>query len=173
MPTERKDIYQWKGTFMTLVGNPIKVGDQAPEATLTANDLSDAKLGNWASKVRVISVVTSLDTGVCDTQTKKFNTEIGKFGDKAVLLTISMDLPFAQKRWCGAADAKNVVTLSDFRLREFGEKWGLYVKEKGLLARSVFVVDQKGIIKHAEITKDATIEPSYDAALETVRGLTK
>ena len=171
MATERNDIYAWKGNPVTLVGNPVNAGDKAPDATLTAGDLSDAKLGNWADRVRVLNVVPSLDTPICDVQTKKFNEEAGAWGDKAVVLTISMDLPFAQKRWCAATDSGNVVTLSDFRLRDFGEQYGVYVKDKGLLARSVFVIDQNGDVKHAEITKDIGVEPDYAAVVEAVKSL--
>ena len=173
MAKERKDLFNWKGAGVTLVGDPVKPGDQAPDATLTAQDLSDVALSKWADKIRVLNVVPSLDTAVCDQQTKRFNSEAITWGDKVVVLTISMDLPFAQKRWCGATGSDKVVTLSDYRLRDFGDKWGLYVKEKGLLARSVWVIDTKGIVNLAQITRDVGELPNFDAAIEAVRGLTR
>jgi len=109
--TERKDIVTFKGNRLTLVGNPVKVGDKAPDAEVLANDLSPVKLSGFRGKVCVICSVPSLDTPVCDTQTRKFNEQAASLGDDVVVLTISMDLPFAQQRWCGSANAEYVLTV--------------------------------------------------------------
>jgi thioredoxin-dependent peroxiredoxin len=171
--SERSNIFTWKDKPVTLVGTPVKVGDRAPDAVVTANDLTDVPLSKWKSRIRVISSVPSLDTPVCNIQTRHFNEAAAAWGDNVIVLTISMDLPFAQKRWCGAAGVDRVVTLSDYKLREFGNSWGLYVKEYGLLARAVHVVDRDGIVRYLEITKDVGLEPSYDAALKVVASLTQ
>lgn len=171
MATERSDITQFKGTPVTLVGDPVSEGDTAPNATLVGGDMADVNLEQWSNKVRVLNVVPSLDTPVCDAQTRRFNEEAAQWGDKAVVLTISMDLPFAQKRWCAATGSENVVALSDFRARDFGEKFGMYIKELGLLARGTFVVDAEGTIKHAAITPEIGEHPDYDAVTATVKTL--
>jgi len=133
-----------------------------------ANDLSPAKLSDFHGKVCVISVVPSLDTPVCDIQTRRFNEEAAALGDDVVVLTISMDLPFAQKRWCGAAGIENVQTLSDHRNAEFGKAFGVLIEELRLLARAVFVVDVNGIIRYKQIVEELTDEPDYDAAIRAV-----
>ena len=166
---ERKDIVTFKGSPLTLVGNPVKVGDKAPDAEVLANDLSPVKLSGFRGKVSVICSVPSLDTPVCDTQTRKFNEQAASLGDNVVVLTISMDLPFAQQRWCGSANAEYVQTLSDHRKAEFGNGFGVLIKELRLLARAVFVVDAEGIIRYIEIVDELTNEPDYEAALKAVR----
>jgi thiol peroxidase len=168
---ERNDKFTWRKQPVTLVGNPVGVGDRAPDAMVTGADLTDTPLSKWKGKIRIISSVPSLDTPVCDVQTRRFNEAAALWGDKAVVLTVSMDLPFAQSRWCGVTGADNVVTLSDYKLREFGQNWGLYIKEKGLLARAVYVVDGDGIVRYGEITKDVGDHPSYEAALKVVESL--
>ena len=148
---ERTGLVTLRGNPVTLVGNAVKVGDNAPDATLKGAGLKDVKLSEYKGKVVILSVVPSLDTPVCDLQSRRFNKEAGTLGDKAAVLTVSMDLPMAQARWCGAADAKNIVTLSDYKDRQFGQAWGLYMKENGLLARAVYVVDKAGIIRMKHI----------------------
>lgn len=167
--TERKDVIKFKGNPLILVGNELKVGDTAPEAEVLANDLSPVKLSGFRGKVCVICTVPSLDTPVCDIQTRKFNEQAASLGDDVVVLTISMDLPFAQQRWCGAANVENVQTLSDHHKAEFGTKFGVLIKELRLLARTVFVVDKKGIIRYIEIVDEVTNEPDYEAALSAVK----
>jgi len=171
--TERKDIVTFKGNPLTLLGNPVKVGDKAPDAEVLANDLSPVKLSGFQGKVCVICSVPSLDTPVCDTQTRKFNEQAASIGNDVVVLTISMDLPFAQKRWCGSANVVNVQTLSDHRTAEFGNAFGVLIMELRLLARTVFVVDKKGIIRYIQIVNELTNEPDYEAALKAVKEIEK
>ena len=166
---ERKDVIKFKGNPLTLVGNELKVGDTAPDAEVLANDLSPMKISGFRGKVCVICTVPSLDTPVCDIQTRKFNEQAASLGDDVVVLTISMDLPFAQKRWCGAANVENVQTLSDHAKAEFGTAFGILIKELRLLARTVFVVDKEGIIRYIEIVDEVTNEPDYEAALSAVK----
>ncbi len=166
---ERSENVTMKGNPLTLVGNDLKVGDKAPDFKVVDNNLAPVGLSSYAGKVVVISSVPSLDTPVCDMETRRFNNEAAGLGEDVVILTISMDLPFAQKRWCGAAGATRVITLSDHREADFGSAYGVLIKDLRLLARAVFVVDQKGVIKHIELVKEITNEPDYDAALSAVR----
>jgi thiol peroxidase len=169
MATERTGVITFKGNGLTLVGDQVAVGKPAPAFKLTANDLSDVELSKYQGKVVIVSAVPSLDTPVCDLQTRRFNQEAGKLGEAATVLTVSMDLPFAQKRWCGAAEAKNVVTLSDYKHRAFGPAYGLLIKELGLLARAVLVIDKQGVVRYQEVVKEVTTEPNYDAALKAAK----
>ena len=162
---ERPGHVTLKGNPFTLVGPELKVGDAAPDFAVTANDLSPVKLTDFKGKVCVISSVPSLDTPVCDTSTRRFNEEATGLGPDVVVLTISMDLPFAQARWCGAAGVKNVQTLSDYKDASFGLAYGLLIKELRLLARAVMVVDKSGKIQYIELVKEIAQEPDYDAVL--------
>ena len=155
------------GDPVTLVGNEVKIGQQAPDFTVLANDLSEKTLNDYKG-VRIISVVPSLDTGVCDAQTRKFNEEVEKL-EGITLLTISVDLPFAQQRWCGNAGLEKAVTLSDHRDLSFGEAYGVAIKELRLLARAVFVVDSEGKVTYAEYVNEVTTHPNYDAALKAAK----
>ena len=168
---ERKDAVTMKGKGLTLVGNEVKVGGAAPDATLIANDMSKVNLSSFKGKVCIICSVPSLDTSVCSTMTRTFNEKASELGDDVVILTISMDLPFAQKRWCGAEGIERVKTLSDHREAAFGENYGLLIKELRLLGRAVFVVDKSGVIKYKELVKEISSEPDYDAALEAAKKL--
>jgi thiol peroxidase len=159
------------GNPLTLAGNQVKPGDSAPDFEVLANDLSPVRLSDFAGKVCVISVVPSLDTPVCDIQTRTFNAEAAALGDDVVVLTISMDLPFAQQRWCGAAGIENIRTLSDHRNAEFGKAFGVLIDELRLLARAVFVVDANGIIRYKQVVEELTDEPDYDAAMKAVTGV--
>ena len=170
---ERKDVIKFKGNPLTLVGNELKVGDAAPDAEVLANDLSEVKLSGFRGKVCVISTVPSLDTPVCDIQTRKFNEHAASLGHDIVVLTISMDLPFAQQRWCGSANVENIQTLSDHHKAEFGTAFGILIKELRLLARTVFVMDKEGIIRYIEIVEEVTNEPDYKAALTAAREVKK
>lgn len=169
---ESKRIVTMKGNPLTLSGNQVKVGDPAPDFEVVANDLSGVKLSSFSGKTCLISSVPSLDTSVCDTQTRKFNKEAGKLGDDVIVLTISMDLPFAQARWCGAAGVDKVQTLSDYRKAEFGNAFGVLIQELRLLARAVFIVDSKGIIRYIQIVDELTNEPDYADAIEALKGIT-
>ena len=168
---ERTGLITFQGNPLTLVGTELKIGDPAPDATLLANDLNPVKLSAYKGKVCVISVVPSLDTPVCDMQTRKFNEAAGNLSDDVVILTVSMDLPFAQTRWCGAAGVEKVVTLSDHRDAAFGETYGTLIKELRLLARAVFVVDKNGTVQYIQLVNEVTEEPDYDAALEAAKKL--
>jgi thioredoxin-dependent peroxiredoxin len=169
---DRAGAVMFKGNPITLSGPEIKPGGDAPDFTAVDNSLQPVKLSQAKGKVIVLSAVPSLDTPVCDTETRKFNQEAGKLGANVEVWTVSMDLPFAQKRWCGAAGVTSVKTLSDFRERSFAQNYGVLVKEgplAGLTARAVFVVGKDGKIKHAEYVKEITTEPNYDAALNAAR----
>ena len=164
---EREGAVTMKGNPLTLIGPELKAGDLAPDAVLTANDLSEVKLSSFRGKKVIISVVPSLDTPVCDLQTKRFNQEASRLSGVAVL-TISKDLPFAQKRWCGATGASAVKTLSDYR-GNFGETYGVLIKGLGLLARSVFVINESGKIIYIQLVKELASEPNYDEVLKAVK----
>jgi len=168
---ERKGVVTFKGNPLTLIGPALKVGNPAPEATMLANDLSAKTVSSYKGKVVILSAVPSLDTPVCDIQTHKFNEQAQALGPDVVVVTVSMDLPFAQKRWCGAAGLGQVVTLSDHREASFGSTYGILVKELRLLARSVFVVDKQGVIRYIQIVNEMTKEPDYEAALKVAKTL--
>jgi len=168
---ERTGLVTMKGNPLTLIGNVVRVGQLAPDAELVANDLSAVKLSSFAGRIRVITSVPSLDTPVCDVETRRFNQEAAGLGDDVSVLAISMDLPFAQQRWCGAAGVTNVQTLSDYRGAPFGNAYGILIKGLHLLTRAVFVVDRDGAIRYQEIVGELTSEPDYDAVLDAVRRL--
>lgn len=153
---------------VTLLGTEIQVGNDAPNFTVLTNDLKDRTLDDYKGKVKLISVVPSLDTGVCSKQTKKFNEEANSLDDVQVL-TISMDLPFAQARWCGVEDVHNMHVLSDHREAEFGKKYGVLIKELRLLARSIFVVDSNDKVVYVEYVSEVTNHPDYDKAIEAAK----
>lgn len=169
--TECKGLVTFMGNPLTLVGQPVGVGQKVPDFTVLANDLSEVKLSSFAGKVVLLSLVPSLDTPVCDTQTRRFNEEADKLGDDFALLTVSMDLPFAQSRWCGAAGLDRAVTLSDHRGAEAGQATGMLIKELRLLGRAVFVLDREGVVAYQQIVGEVTNEPDYDAALGAARDL--
>lgn len=168
---ERTGVITMKGNPLTLVGADIKPGQKAPEFSVVANDLSPVTLASFAGKTIIISSVPSLDTGVCDTQTRTFNEEAGKLGSDVVVLTISMDLPFAQSRWCGAAGITHVQTLSDYQTADFGTKYGLLIKGLRLLARAVLVIDKTGVVRYVQVVPELTTEPDYAATLKAVKEL--
>ncbi|MED3978651.1 thiol peroxidase [Priestia megaterium] len=159
---------KFKGNDVTLLGNQVKVGDKAPNFTVLANDLSEVTLDSTKGSVRLISVVPSIDTGVCDAQTRRFNEEAAKL-DNVKVLTVSVDLPFAQKRWCGANGIDNVQTLSDHRDLSFGEAYGVAIQELRLLARSIFVVDSNDNVMYVEYLPEVTEHPNYEAAIEAAK----
>ena len=165
---ERSGIITSGGNPLTLLGKEIKVGDQAPDFRVLDNDLKPVSLATYSGKTILISSVPSLDTSVCDMETRRFNEEAGKLGDDVIILTISMDLPFAQKRWCGAAGVDRVVTLSDHREADFGTRYGVLIKELRLLARAVFLVDKDRVIRYVEIVPEVSSEPNYEAAIKAV-----
>lgn len=166
---ERKGIITFKGNPFTLLGTPVAKGDKAPEFTALANDLSPKKLADYKGKVVIISVVPSLDTGVCDLQTKRFNAEAEALGSHVQILTISCDLPFAQARWCGATGTTSLQTLSDYKDLSFGMNYGVVIKELRLLTRAIFVIDAAGTVVHTEIVPEVTTPVNFDAALAAAK----
>ncbi|MBD3348808.1 MAG: thiol peroxidase [Candidatus Eisenbacteria bacterium] len=169
--TERKGVVTADGNPVTLLGDELKVGDKAPDFEAIGNDMQPVKLSDMSGKVVIVAAVPSLDTPVCDMEVRRFNSEAASLGDEIAILTVSMDLPFAQKRWCGAAGVEEVVTASDHRSGEFGEKYGVLIKELRLLARSLFVIDREGVIRYIQIVDDITREPDYDAVLSAAKEL--
>ena len=168
---ERFGIITMKGNPLTLVGKQPKVGEHAPDFEVLDNDLSPVRLSSFRGKVCVIASVPSLDTPICDMETRRFNEEAGILGPDVAILTISMDLPFAQKRWCGAAGVDKVTTLSDHLNASFGEAYGVLIKELRLLARAVFVVDGDGVVQYVQIVKEVTAEPDYEDVLGALKKL--
>ncbi|MFH1057656.1 MAG: thiol peroxidase [Pseudomonadota bacterium] len=166
---ERKGLVTIHGNPLTLAGEAVKAGQAAPEFTVLDNDLNPKTLKDYAGKVLIISAVPSLDTPICDLETRRFNSEAGALGEAVQILTISMDLPFAQKRWCGAAGVDKLVTLSDHREASFGLAFGVLIKELRLLARSIFVVDKAGQVTYVQLVPEVTNEPDYEAVLAAVR----
>ena len=169
--TERKGAVTMKGNPLTLLGEARKPGDKLPEFTLIDNGLQAVSAAQTTGNVRIISVVPSLDTPICDQQTRRFNEEAAKLGEKIRILTVSMDLPFAQKRWCGAAGVDKVQTLSDYRDASFGGAMGTLIKELRLESRAIFVVDDKDVIRYVEYVPEIAQHPNYDQALEAARKL--
>lgn len=169
--SERTGAITMKGNPLTLTGEEVKTGQTAPDFIALDNDLAPVKLSSYAGKVIIISSVPSLDTPVCDLQTRRFNSEAAALGPDVVILTLSMDLPFAQKRWCGAAGVESVITLSDHRDAAFGMAYGLLIKELRLLARAVLVVDKEGVLRYQQLVPEVTQEPDYDAAIAAAKDL--
>ncbi|MBN2510426.1 MAG: thiol peroxidase [Spirochaetales bacterium] len=168
---KERTITDSKGESRTLLGPELAIGDRAPEFSVLAGDLSPRTLAHYAGKKKLISVVPSLDTGVCDLQTKRFNTEAAALGPDVAILTISVDLPFAQSRWCASAGVEAVEVLSDHRDTDFGLTYGVLIKELRLLNRAIFVLDRENVIRYKEILPDLGNHPDYDAALAAVRNL--
>ena len=168
---ERDGLVTMKGNPITLMGTELQVGDKAPDFVAIDNDLNPVSFDSFRGKVCIISSVPSLDTPVCDMETRRFNDEAGRLGDDVEILTISMDLPFAQKRWCGAAGVDRVQTLSDHRDAAFGQAYVVLIKGLRLLARAVFVVDKEGTIRYIELVKEIASEPDYDSVLTAVKEL--
>lgn len=171
MSQERTGVATFKGNPLTLIGPELKVGDKAPDFTLNKNLLEEASLKDFAGKVKLVSVVPSLDTGVCDAQTRRFNEEAAGLGDQVVVLTVSVDLPFAQARWCGAAGVDRVITLSDYKNHSFGEAYGVFIKEFHLDMRSIFVIDADDNIAYVEYLAEMADHPDYEKAIEAVKKL--
>ena len=166
---ENSSLVTMRGNPVTLVGPQLETGAKAPDFVAVDNDLQPAKLSTHAGKVVVISAVPSLDTPVCEIETQRFNHELESLGDDVVGLTISMDLPFAQKRWCGANGVTRMKTVSDHRDAAFGESYGVLIKELRLLARAVFVVDRDDVIRYKELVPEIANEPDYGAAMKAIK----
>ena len=157
-----------RGNPLTLIGPELKVGDKAPDFKLVDNSLKHVTLADTGHNVRIISVVPSLDTPVCDLQTKRFNEEAAKLPGVDILM-ISMDLPFAQKRWCGAFGVDRIKMLSDHRSASFGEAYGTLIKDLRIESRAIFVLDKDNVIRHVEYVKEVADHPNYDAALAAAK----
>ena len=169
---ERSGVVTFSGNPLTLLGNDIEVGAQAPDFMVLANDLTPRSLADYKGKTLIISSVPSLDTGVCDLETRRFNSEAASLSDDIKILTISCDLPFAQSRWCGAAGvdtAGKLETLSDHKNLAFGLAYGVAIKELRLLTRAVFVVNKEGRVIYKEIVPEISSEPNYENALQAAR----
>jgi thioredoxin-dependent peroxiredoxin len=163
---------EFRGKALEVLGQDVAVGEKAREVTLANGLLSSFRLlGDTAGKIRLISVIPSIDTGVCDAQTRRMNEEASKLGDSVVVLTISADLPMAQKRWCGAAGVERVVMLSDHLEMAFGQAYGVHVKELRLDQRSVFIVDQNDTVRYVEYVPVIGNHPDYDNALSALKAL--
>ncbi len=171
MTQERTGVITFKGNPMTLLGPDVAVGAAAPDFRVVDNALQPVTLGSSQGKVRLITVVPSLDTPVCDTMTRTFNEQAARLPEGVSVYTVSLDLPFAQKRWCGNAGIARVQTLSDYQERSFGLAYGLLIKELKLLARAVYVIDQAGKVAYRQIVPEVTAEPDYAAALAAVKQL--
>lgn len=165
---ERSDLIKMKGNPLTLVGDEVKVGDTAPDFTVFNENLEPVKLSSFSGKTVVIISVPSIDTPVCDMEARRFNREAGNLADNIVILTISMDLPFAQKRWCASAGIENIQLLSDYRNASFGNSFGVLIKELGLLARTIFIIDGEGKVRYVQYVKETTDEPDYDEVLTAI-----
>jgi thiol peroxidase len=159
-----------KGNPLTLLGETIQVGDKAPDFTVVGLGLEPVKLSDYDGKVRVLAIYPSIDTGVCQAQNRRFNAEAKNLGD-AVILSISCDLPFAQKRFCAAEGLDNVITLSDHKDVDFGTKYGFLIKELRLLARGTVAIDKEGVVRFVEYVPEVSTEPDYDSALKVVKEL--
>ncbi|NLM41965.1 MAG: thiol peroxidase [Firmicutes bacterium] len=159
-----------KGKELTVRGPKLSIGQKAPDFRLVDNQFNPKTLADFGAKVKLLSIVPSLDTGVCDAQTRRFNEELSKL-EGAVVITVSVDLPFAQSRWCGNAGLNEAITLSDHYDVSFGEAYGVLIEEMRLLARAVLVLDQDNIIRYTEYLEEVASHPNYEAALEAVRAL--
>lgn len=166
---ERAGIVTMKGEQVTLLGPDLQTGAAAPDFRVVDQAFEPIKLSDFKGRACLISVVPSLDTGVCALQTKRFNDEVAKLPDDVVMMTVSMDLPFAQKRFCEAEKIDRIQILSDSVWREFGLRYGVLIKDMGLLARSIFIVDRQGNIAYKEIVADISSQPDYDTALNIIR----
>ncbi|MCE5310853.1 MAG: thiol peroxidase [Acidobacteriales bacterium] len=167
---ERPGATTLNGKPLTLIGPELKVGDKAPDFEVVDNSLQPVNLAKTAGKVRIFSVVPSLDTPVCDMQTKRFNDEAAKL-PALDIYTVSMDLPFAQKRWCGAFGVDNIKMTSDHKSGSFGEAYGTLIKELRIESRAIFVVDKGGVIRYVEYVKEVAEHPHYDDALSVAKSL--
>ena len=168
---ERKDVVTVEGNPLTLIGEELKVGQKAPEFRVLDGDLNEVVSDKFKGKIKLIASVPSLDTPICDLQIKRFNDEASQVSKDVVIIFVSADLPFAQKRFCKAYDIKKVKTLSDYRDGDFGEKYGVLIKELKLLSRAIFIVDKEDNIRYVEYVNELTQHPDYDSALEALKNV--
>ncbi|MBN1140645.1 MAG: thiol peroxidase [Deltaproteobacteria bacterium] len=168
---ERTEMVTLKGNPVTLAGEMPAIGQVAPDCDLVGNDLSPVALRAFRGKVCILLSVPSLDTAVCDTEARRFNQEAARMGQDVAVVVVSVDLPFAQQRWCGAAGVERVLTLSDHRDVAFGKTFGVLIKELRLLARAVFILDRGGVVRYSQLIPEVTQEPDYEAALAAAADL--
>jgi thiol peroxidase len=168
---ERVGVATMKGKPIVLLGPEVKVGQKAPDFMVQADDLSDARLSDFSGKIKLIASVPSLDTRVCDLEIRHFNQEASAMSPDIKILFISMDLPFAQKRFCSAADIKNVQALSDHRTADFGTNYGVLIKDLRLLARAIFIIDKNNTVRYVQYVKEEGTQPDYEAALKALKNL--
>lgn len=168
----REGVVTMRGNPITLEGTTkgVTIGKPAPEFTAVGNDMSEVSLSSYRRKTVILSTVPSLETAVCDVETRTFNERASGLGADVVVVTVSMDLPMTQKKWCAAAGIDRVVTLSDSKLRQVGDRYALRIRENGLLTRAVTVIGPDGVVRYQEIVKDVTSEPDYDAAIGAAQG---
>ena len=171
MAEERPSAVTLKGNPLTLIGQEVKVGDRAPDFKSQEGLGNFVSLDTFRDRVKLFNVIVSVDTPVCDAQTRRFNSEASALSDDVEILTVSMDLPFTQNRYCGGAGIDKLRNISDHQYASFGESYGVLIKENRLLARAIFVVDKDDVVKHVEYVNEISKEPNYDAALEVVRSL--
>jgi thiol peroxidase len=169
--TQTQDLVKANDKYVTLLGNQINIGDKAPNFKVVDKNFAPIQLTDFKDRTLLISVVPSLDTGVCSLQTKRFNEEAAKLPDNITILTISNDLPFAQKRFCKVENVDHVKVLSDSVWRNFGENYGLIIKDMGLLTRAIFIIDSKGIVKYKELVANISQHPNYESALTAVKDI--
>ncbi|HJF17487.1 MAG TPA: thiol peroxidase [Globicatella sulfidifaciens] len=160
----------FKGEFVTIIGKQLKVGEQLPDFTLVNPDLVKQSLADFEGKKKVLSIVPSVDTGICDAQTRQFNQSLSDM-ENTVVLTVSCDLPFAQKRWCGASGIENALLLSDYYDQSFGKAYGVLMEEWHLLARAVIVANEQNEITYVEYLDNVNSHPDYEAAINAVKEL--
>ncbi|MEW6991336.1 thiol peroxidase [Colwelliaceae bacterium 6441] len=168
---EHNNLVKAGNKYVTLLGNQIAVGDKAPNFKVVTEDFSAVTLNDFTTKTILISVVPSIDTGVCSLQTKRFNDEVAELSDNVVILTISNDLPFAQKRFCKNENIEDLHLLSDAVWRDFGSQYGLLIKDMGLLTRAIFIIDEQGIVKYKELVENISNHPNYEVALAELNKL--
>jgi len=166
---ERKNVVTLKGNPVTLVGDEVKVGQKASDFKVLAHDLTEKTLGDFKGKIKLIASVPSLDTPICDLQIKRFNDEASNISKDVVIIFISMDLLFAQKRFCDEFNINKIKTLSDHREADFGIKYGVLIKELRLLARAIFLIDKDDTIRYVEYVKELGTPPNYEAALNAIK----
>ena len=168
---ETNNLVKAADKYVTLVGNQLNVGDKAPDFKVVDGNFNPVELSQFTNKMVLISVVPSLDTGVCSLQTKRFNDEVANFDDNVVMLTISNDLPFAQKRFCKTENIENIKVLSDSVWRNFAYQYGVLIKDMGLLTRAIFIIDQQGIVAYKELVENISSHPNYEIALSTLKAI--
>lgn len=166
---ENRNLVTLKGSPLTLIGNEVKVRDNAPDFQALAQDLTQKGLGDFKGKIKLIASVPSLDTPICDLQIKRFNDEAASLSKDVVIIFISMDLPFAQKRFCGQFDISKVKTLSDHKDASFGMNYGVLIKELRLLARAIFIIDKEDTVRYIQVVKELSSPPDYQAALDALK----